>query len=126
MFRLVSNKYLKNLLNENDNLRTELVAIYGEKGYKKAQPCQLCLKRPGLTEHHLVPKKQRGKAAQKLMDTGVSFNKAIIEIRLRKIKICRHCHNLLHENYTDEELAQRGSTFEDVVCLYRLVAEREG
>lgn len=126
MFRIVTKKYLDSLHEEIRNLKTEIIAVYGEKGYGKARPCQLCLKRLGLTEHHLVPRKQRSEAAKQLaLEKDISVGKALIEIRLRKIKICRHCHNLLHKNYTDQELAESGGTFNDVVMLYNLVAKKD-
>lgn len=122
MFRIVSKKYLDKLRTEIENLKTELIAVYGDNGFNKAKPCQLCMKRRGLTEHHLIPRKKRYEAAQRLAsEANISIDKALINIRLRKVKICRHCHNLIHKNYNAHQLMESGSTFDDLVSLYRAI-----
>lgn len=125
MFRIIKKSTLKNLMEDSENSRLELIAIYGNKKYDRADPCQLCLKRLGLNIHHLVPRKKRAEAARKLAEQqGIAQKKALLQIRARKIRVCRHCHNILHFFYTDEDLANFGDTFDKVVALYKVAADK--
>lgn len=80
------------------------------------------MKRPGFTEHHLVPKSIRRRQATELMNkNGISRAKAYqILPQNKKTKICRHCHNFIHVAYTEEELAEHGSTLDSLAALYKI------
>lgn len=73
---------------------------------KKFGLCPICEERRQLTVHHLTPKQ-----VQKLFPRSVRANSEY------SAKVCRPCHSLVHELFTNEELAS--TVWESVVTAVK-------
>ncbi|MBL8828590.1 MAG: hypothetical protein JNM18_16530 [Planctomycetaceae bacterium] len=59
--------------------------------------CELCGRDKPLTKHHLIPRAVHGKTRFRRRYTKV-------EMHTRSIRICRLCHNGIHDLIPDEKL----------------------
>ena len=71
--------------------------------------CELCGREKPLTFHHLIPKAVHKKPRFQKRHTKE-------ELRSRGLRVCRLCHNGIHDLISEKELAENFATKESLVA----------
>ena len=69
--------------------------------------CATCGRRVSLTRHHLIPKKMHGKTAIRKRHDKIT--------RDQTIRICRRCHDGIHNAYSEKVLAEQYDTLQKLL-----------